>query len=82
MSNKKQRRTGLPVIHEFAAGIDIDARFHVVAVPTDLAEEPTQTFHTYNGHKFQSRFHWHAANCGIIHRCIKPAKSSASQRQG
>lgn len=44
MSNKKQRRTGLPVIHEFAAGIDIGARFHVVAVPTDLAEEPIQTF--------------------------------------
>ena len=29
--------------------------------------------HTDNGHEFQSKFHWHAEDCGIIHRYIKPA---------
>lgn len=29
--------------------------------------------HTDNGHEFQSKFHWHAGDCGIIHRYIKPA---------
>jgi transposase InsO family protein len=29
--------------------------------------------HTDNGHEFQSQFHWHAKDCGIIHRYIKPA---------
>ena len=28
---------------------------------------------TDNGHEFQSKFHWHAEDCGIIHRYIKPA---------
>jgi transposase len=27
---------GLPIIHPFAAGIDIGSRFHVVAVSPDL----------------------------------------------
>jgi len=29
--------------------------------------------HTDNGHEFQSKFHWHAEDCGIVHRYIKPA---------
>lgn len=29
--------------------------------------------HTDNGYEFQSKFHWHAEDCGIIHRYIKPA---------
>ena len=29
--------------------------------------------HTDNGHEFQSKFHWHAQDWGIIHRYIKPA---------
>lgn len=29
--------------------------------------------HTDNGHEFQSKFHWHAEDLGIIHRYIKPA---------
>ena len=37
-------RHGLPVIHDRAAGIDIGSRFHVVAVPADLAEESVRTF--------------------------------------
>src|SRR5579884_2175205 len=46
MNEDKQRR-GLPVINEFAAGIDIGSRFHVVAVSPDLALEPVQTFLTF-----------------------------------
>jgi transposase len=38
---------GLPVIHERAAGIDIGSRFHVVAVPTALTDEPVQTFQAF-----------------------------------
>jgi len=29
--------------------------------------------HTDNGHEFQSKFHWHCEDSGIIHRDIKPA---------
>ncbi|MFJ1472550.1 hypothetical protein [Massilia orientalis] len=35
---------GLPIIHPFAAGIDIGSRFHVVVVSPDLCDEPVQTF--------------------------------------
>lgn len=38
---------GLPVIHHRAAGIDIGSRFHVVAVPPGLSEEPVQTFRAF-----------------------------------
>ncbi|MCY0852573.1 IS110 family transposase [Cupriavidus sp. D39] len=39
--------TGLPIIHPFAAGIDIGSRFHVVAVSPDLCDEPVQTFQAF-----------------------------------
>lgn len=38
---------GLPIIHPFAAGIDIGSRFHVVAVSPDLCDEPVQTFQAF-----------------------------------
>jgi transposase len=38
---------GLPIIHPFAAGIDIGSRFHVVAVSPDLCGEPVQTFQAF-----------------------------------
>jgi transposase len=41
--------TGLPIIHPFAAGIDIGSRFHVVAVSPDLCDEPVQTFQAFTG---------------------------------
>lgn len=47
MKTSSSQRQGQPVIHERAAGIDIGSRFHVVAVPVDLAEEPVQTFKAY-----------------------------------
>lgn len=39
--------TGLPIIHPFAAGIDIGSRFHVAAVSPDLCDEPVQTFQAF-----------------------------------
>jgi transposase len=43
----KSKPTGLPIIHPFAAGIDIGSRFHVVAVSPDLCDEPVQTFQAF-----------------------------------
>lgn len=42
MSNKfsKSKPSGLPIIHQFAAGIDIGSRFHVAAISPDLCDEP------------------------------------------
>lgn len=46
MSDKSER-TGLPVVQPFAAGIDIGSRFHVVAVPPEIADESVQTFESF-----------------------------------
>lgn len=47
MSKAIKSTNGLPIIHQRAAGIDIGSRFHVVAVPTDLTDEPVQTFQAF-----------------------------------
>jgi transposase len=49
MSRERTRSkpAGLPIIHPFAAGIDIGARFHVAAVSPDLCDEPVQTFQAF-----------------------------------
>lgn len=47
MLNTINSTNGLPVIHQRAAGIDIGSRFHVVAVPPDLADEPVRTFQAF-----------------------------------
>ena len=47
MKKSSSERHGLPVIHDRAAGIDIGSRFHVVAVPGDITEEPVQTFKAF-----------------------------------
>lgn len=47
MKKSSSERRGLPVIHDCAAGIDIGSRFHVVAVPADITEEPMQTFKAF-----------------------------------
>ncbi len=44
---KRPKPSGLPIIHERAAGIDIGSRFHVVAVAADLCDEPVQTFQAF-----------------------------------
>ncbi|HXZ10196.1 MAG TPA: IS110 family transposase [Paraburkholderia sp.] len=43
----RSKPSGLPIIHPFAAGIDIGSRFHVVAVSPDLCDEPVQTFQAF-----------------------------------
>jgi transposase len=35
------------MIHDRAAGIDVGARFHVVAIPADLSDEPVRTFQAF-----------------------------------
>jgi transposase len=45
----KSKPAGLPIIHEFAAGIDIGSRFHVVAVSPDLSDESVRTFQAFTG---------------------------------
>jgi len=45
--NAKSMPTGLPIIHERAAGIDIGSRFHVAAVSPDLSDEPVRTFQAF-----------------------------------
>ena len=47
MTKNRTKPTGLPIINEFAAGIDIGSRFHVVAVATDLSDEPVRTFQAF-----------------------------------
>lgn len=49
MSGKKVKTkpTGRPIIHERAAGIDIGSRFHVVAVRSELSDEPVRTFQAF-----------------------------------
>ena len=49
MSKRSSRAAGLPIVHERAAGIDIGSRFHVVAVPADLCDEPVQSFQAFTG---------------------------------
>jgi len=46
-SRMKSKPTGLPIVHEFAAGIDIGSRFHVVAVSPDLSDESVRTFQAF-----------------------------------
>jgi hypothetical protein len=41
-SKSRSKPVSLPIIHAYAAGIDIGSRFHVVAVSPDLCDEPVQ----------------------------------------
>ncbi|OQS35218.1 IS110 family transposase [Chromobacterium haemolyticum] len=43
----QSKPAGLPIIHPFAAGIDIGSRFHVVAINPDISDEPVQTFQSF-----------------------------------
>lgn len=49
MSKRSSRAAGLPIVHERAAGIDVGSRFHVVAVPAHLCDEPVQSFQAFTG---------------------------------
>jgi transposase len=41
------QQRALLTIHPYAAGIDIGSRFHVVAVPPELAPEPVRTYQSF-----------------------------------
>lgn len=47
MTRQRGKAAGLPIIHERASAIDIGSRFHVVAVPPELCDEPVQTFQAF-----------------------------------
>lgn len=49
MTRRSEKPSGMPIIHDRAAGIDIGARFHVAAIPADLCSEPIQTFQAFTG---------------------------------
>jgi transposase len=47
--SKRTGSAGLPIINYRAAAIDVGSRFHVVAVPPELSDEPVQTFQAFTG---------------------------------
>ena len=49
MTKRAGKQSGMPVVHDRAAGIDIGSRFHVVAVPPDCSDDPVQTFQAFTG---------------------------------
>jgi transposase len=52
MTSKKhstQKRRALTTIHPGAAGLDVGATFHVVAVPPDRDDESVRTFRSFTG---------------------------------
>jgi transposase len=56
--NKPTRQTrNVSVVHPLSAGIDIGSRFHVVAVPPDLDDEPTRSFSSFTG-KLEALVQW------------------------
>ena len=46
-ASKRVTLQSLPVIHPDAAGIDVGAKEHVVAVPCDRDERPVRTFQAF-----------------------------------
>lgn len=46
---QSKRRRQLSTVHRHAAGIDVGATFHVVAVPSDRDPEPCRTFCSFTG---------------------------------
>jgi transposase len=45
--SKKGKAIGLPIVNERAAGIDIGSRIQVAAVPSELSDDPVQTFQSF-----------------------------------
>ena len=46
---KADQRSTLPIIHRHAAGIDVGATFHVVAVPESVDSDPVRSFRSFTG---------------------------------
>lgn len=49
MTQRRQGAVGLPIVQARAGAVDIGARFHVVAVPPELSDEPVRTFLAFTG---------------------------------
>lgn len=47
MAKNRKKTKGMPIVNDFAAGIDIGSRFHVVAIPPHLHEESVKTFQAF-----------------------------------
>ncbi len=47
MTRPRSKPSGLPIVNDKAAAIDIGSRFHVAAVPPGLCDEPVQTFQAF-----------------------------------
>jgi transposase len=45
----KARRGAFSSVHPCSAGLDVGAKFHVVAVPTSMDPEPVRTFQSFTG---------------------------------
>ena len=43
----RRGRRRLSIVNEDAAGLDVGAMFHVVAIPADRAAEPVRTFQSF-----------------------------------
>jgi transposase len=48
-SAKRRRQARLSAVNAHAAGIDVGAQFHVVAVPSERDDEPVRTFESFTG---------------------------------
>ena len=46
-SPSRRRRARLKVVNPRSAGIDIGSRFHVVAIPSELDDEPVRKFSSF-----------------------------------
>lgn len=49
MNTRQGSRRRLKALHATAAGLDVGATFHVVAVPADRADDPVRTFQSFTG---------------------------------
>ena len=62
--NQPDKQSNMPVVHPNAAGIDIGAKFHVVAVGSHKATEPIRTFQSFTA-DLHEMAKW-LKSCGII----------------
>lgn len=49
MTQRQQGAVGLPIVQARAGAVGIGARFHVVAMPPELSDEPVRTFLAFTG---------------------------------
>ena len=62
--NKSSR---MSIVHSHAAGVDIGAEFHVVAIPPDADAEPVRTFQSLTGDPDPKSCAIQKQNAGMIY---------------